>query len=236
MIINLISSPRNISTATMYAFANHEQFKVMDEPFYAYYLNLTGIDHPGREEIIKSQPTNISGVLEWINELHKQHEHVFIKNMAHHLIYTNLEFLHDYVNVLLIRDPKELITSFAKVIPNPKMTDIGVQRQFEIYEFLNRECLILDSNETLKNPEAVFKQFFTKVGIEYNPRMLHWSPGAIPEDGVWAKYWYDNVHTSSGIGKKNSNTSPFPENCQSLLNESKPFYEQLKEKALKADQ
>lgn len=236
MIINLISSPRNISTATMYAFANHGQFKVIDEPFYAYYLNLTGIKHPGREEIIKSQPANIPGVLKWIDELHEQHEHVFVKNMAHHLIETNLDFLHDYVNVLLIRDPKELITSFAKVIPNPKMSDIGIQRQFEIYEFLGKECIILDSNETLKNPEGIFTQFFAKVDIQYNPQMLHWTPGAIPEDGVWAKYWYDNVHASSGMGMKKKNTSPFPENSLDLLNESLPYYEQLKEKALKADQ
>ncbi|WP_258102314.1 sulfotransferase-like domain-containing protein [Marinoscillum pacificum] len=236
MIINLISSPRNISTATMYAFANHGQFKVIDEPFYAYYLNLTGIKHPGREEIIKSQPVNIPGVLKWIDELHEQHEHVFVKNMAHHLIDTSLDFLHDYVNVLLIRDPKELITSFAKVIPNPKMSDIGIQRQFEIYEFLSKECIILDSNETLKNPEGIFTQFFAKVGIQYNPQMLHWTPGAIPEDGVWAKYWYENVHASSGMGMKKNNTSPFPENSLDLLNESLPYYEQLKEKALKADQ
>ena len=29
---------------------------VVDEPLYAHYLTMTGADHPGREEIIASQP------------------------------------------------------------------------------------------------------------------------------------------------------------------------------------
>ena len=36
--IMLWSSPRNISTALMYSFAQREDTSVMDEPFYAYYL------------------------------------------------------------------------------------------------------------------------------------------------------------------------------------------------------
>lgn len=220
----------------MYSFANHGQFKVMDEPFYAYYLKLTGINHPGRKEIIESQPTTIDGVTKWIKETQQQYEHVFVKNMAHHLIQTDLKFLQDYVNVLLIRDPKELITSFAKVIPNPRMSDIGVVRQYEIYEYLNKECIILDSNETLRNPDTVFQKFFAKVGIAYHPQMLTWNAGAIPEDGVWAKYWYDNVHQSTGFGKKKDATSPFPDNCTKLLNEALSIYEKLRQHALKADQ
>ncbi len=31
---------------------------VVDEPFYAAYLARTGIDHPGRDAVIASQPTD----------------------------------------------------------------------------------------------------------------------------------------------------------------------------------
>ena len=58
--IMLWSSPRNISTALMYSFAQREDTRVLDEPFYAYYLTHVNplADHPGKEEIINSQSSN----------------------------------------------------------------------------------------------------------------------------------------------------------------------------------
>ena len=47
-IINLISGPRNLSTALKYSFAQRPDTKVIDEPIYAHYLLSTGISHPGR--------------------------------------------------------------------------------------------------------------------------------------------------------------------------------------------
>ena len=38
MIINLISGPRNVSTALMYSFAQRNDTNYYDEPFYGYYL------------------------------------------------------------------------------------------------------------------------------------------------------------------------------------------------------
>ena len=54
------SGPRNISTAMMRAWENRPDTVVVDEPFYAAYLLRTGIDHPGRDEVIASQPTDLA--------------------------------------------------------------------------------------------------------------------------------------------------------------------------------
>ena len=54
------SGPRNISTAMMRAFENRPDTVVVDEPLYAAYLARTGIDHPVREEVIASQPTDLA--------------------------------------------------------------------------------------------------------------------------------------------------------------------------------
>jgi Sulfotransferase domain len=51
------SGPRTVSTAMMRAWENRPDTVVVDEPLYAYYLAATGIDHPGRDEVIASQPT-----------------------------------------------------------------------------------------------------------------------------------------------------------------------------------
>jgi hypothetical protein len=45
--IAMWSGPRNISTTMMRAWANRDDTVVIDEPFYAYYLKMTGIEHPG---------------------------------------------------------------------------------------------------------------------------------------------------------------------------------------------
>ena len=52
------SGPRNLSTAMMRSFENRADCSVVDEPLYAAYLAATGLDHPGRDEVIASQPTD----------------------------------------------------------------------------------------------------------------------------------------------------------------------------------
>ena len=56
--IAMWSGPRNLSTAMMRAWGNRPDTVVVDEPLYASYLAATGLDHPGRDEVIASQPTD----------------------------------------------------------------------------------------------------------------------------------------------------------------------------------
>ena len=59
--IAMWSGPRNISTAMMRSFGARADAIVVDEPFYAAYLDRTGLEHPMRAEIITvdaSRPTS----------------------------------------------------------------------------------------------------------------------------------------------------------------------------------
>ena len=56
--IAMWSGPRNISTAMMRAFGAARDCAVSDEPFYAAYLTATGLIHPLRDEVMRSQPTD----------------------------------------------------------------------------------------------------------------------------------------------------------------------------------
>ena len=62
------SGPRNISTALMYSFANRSDFDAVDEPFYASYLYYTGLNHPMRQEILGSQPTDPREVIQTLTD------------------------------------------------------------------------------------------------------------------------------------------------------------------------
>ena len=50
------SGPRNISTALMRSWSSRNDTFVSDEPFYAYYLKETGLNHPMAKEIINYYP------------------------------------------------------------------------------------------------------------------------------------------------------------------------------------
>ena len=232
MIINLISGPRNISTALMYSFARHSEIKVVDEPFYAHYLVKTGLEHPGRDETIASMPSNPETVLSNLKNLADKHEILFIKNMAHHHESLDWNYLKEMHNVFLIRDPKQLIASFAQVITHPTMQDIGLKYEAELLDYVvsngNHYPVVIDSNEILKDPKAGLSDLCEKLGITFETAMLSWEAGPIPEDGSWAKYWYKNVHNSTGFAKQKSSDRPLPAHCERLYKEALPYYEKLK--------
>ena len=232
MIINLISCPRNISTAIMYSFAQRSDTKVADEPFYAYYLEKTGVEHPGRAEILDTMEAEPKEILQGIASLQKRHKQVLLKNMAHHHIGLNWDYLKDMKNVFLIRDPKQLIASLAQVISHPTLRDIGLKEESEILDYVlehgSHPPVVIDSNHLLSDPEKNVARLCQQVGIPFETSMLAWTKGAIKEDGCWAKYWYNNVHRSVGFTKQKTSDRPLPDHCKALYHEVLPYYEKLK--------
>ena len=234
--INLISSPRNISTALMYSFAQRSDTIVVDEPFYAYYLSIRPVNHPGRDEIVASMETDKSKVVEKLLTI-PENRALFIKNMAHHLIDIDQRFFLNVRNVFLIRSPKQLIASFAQVIAQPTMDDIGVRKQHELFRALQvngQAPLVLDSGELLKDPGGVLAKLCAQVKLPFESAMLSWKPGPRPEDGVWAKHWYANVHRSSGFERQPTSDRPLPDFLVPLYEEAMPLYKNMFDHAIKA--
>ena len=56
-VINMWAAPRNVSTAMMYAWNERADTTAIDEPMYAHYLAVTGIDHPVRDEVLAAHPS-----------------------------------------------------------------------------------------------------------------------------------------------------------------------------------
>ena len=234
--ICLWSGPRNISTTLMYSFAQRTDTTVFDEPLYAHYLHNTNADeyHPGAKEIMANQENNGQKVIDMMMGEHS-HPVVFFKNMTHHLLSLDRSFMKDCVNVILTRDPKEMIPSFAKVIDNPTIGDIGYGLHTELIEYFEKEGIkyvVLDSKKILLNPKKVLTEFCTKIGIEFDSSMLNWTAGARKEDGIWAEFWYDNVHKSTGYIPYKPKTDSFPEKLIPLLNECQVHYNKIVEKAI----
>lgn len=237
--INVWSSPRNISTAFMYSFAQRTDATVLDEPLYAHYLSKTDSEagHPGTKEVLVAQQNDGEAVVRDVIFGDYPTPVVLFKQMTHHLIQLDWSFMLRTENVILIRHPREIIASYAKVIPNPTMPDIGVEKQLEVYDFLtknNRLNAVVDTRELLLNPASVLRQLCQKFDLDFDENMLKWQPGPRPEDGVWAKYWYANVHRSSGFEPFQEKNLSLPPQLEALAQRCQPFYEALCESALKA--
>lgn len=234
--IHLISGPRNISTALMYSFGNRADMSIVDEPFYAYYLHQhPELVHPGREEILASMSTDYKEVLETIIDFDYPTDHVFFKNMAHHLYASDWSFIKDLKNIFLIRNPAQLIASFAQVMPKPTMQDIGLKLEWALYEEaqkLGATSIVLDSNALLDQPQKTLTLLCQLLEIPFSDEMLAWEPGPREADGVWAQYWYTNVHKSTGFKTQATSVRPFPKHLKGLLKEATVYYEKLLEQAL----
>lgn len=226
------SGPRNISTALMYSFAQRADTTVIDEPLYAHYLTHTDAReyHPGAEEVIADQENDGQKVIEEIVFGDYDTPVVFFKNMTHHLVDLDWGFMKDTINVILTRDPKDMLRSIVHQIPNPVMRDVGYAQHLELMEYLKgigQSPIVIDSKEVLTEPEKKLTEICEFLGLSFDKKMLSWEPGARPEDGVWAKYWYHNVHKSTSFQPYRPKTDPFPEKLKELLTECEECYEKL---------
>lgn len=236
-VIHLISGPRNISTALMYSFSQLPDFRVLDEPFYGYYLRHAevGIQHPMEADIMATMKTELDDVLEEINGLATNNP-VFLKSMAHHYFEPDPQFMLDWQNLLLIRHPEKLLASFSKVIPNPTLADIGIRKAAALYQFLKdhgKTPLVIDSDELMKDPGPYLKLVSEAMRIPFSESMLQWPKGGNKADGIWAPYWYKNVHASTGFEKRQAQENKMPDALLPILEEALPYYNQLHESILK---
>lgn len=235
--ICLWSSPRNVSTAFMYSWAQRADTVVIDEPLYGYFLKHTVAVRPGSEEVINTMLTDGNEVIEKVLLTSYKKPLVFFKHLTNQAIDLDWSFMKDMYNLFFIRDPKQIIASFAEVIPDPTMIDIAMKMQYDCFLFAqqnNYKTIVLDSAELLKNPEVVLKKLCAAIEINFDENMLHWQPGPKSYDGIWAPYWYANVHRSAGFEKQTTSERPLPQHLISLYEEAKPFYETLLQHSIKA--
>ena len=236
--ICLWSGPRNVSTALMYSFGQRADMHIVDEPLYAHYLRVSGAVHPGGDEVLAAQNQDGDAVIRGIILEKYERPYVFVKHMAHHLVELDLSFLAASKNVLLIRDPEQMLPSLINQIPQPALRDTGLSRQWQLIKELRamgQEPAVLDAKELLLHPRQVLEKLCVALDIPYEASMLSWPAGPRDQDGVWAKYWYHNVHRSTGFQEYAEKKDPFPEFLKPLLEECRPFYQRLYALALKAD-
>jgi hypothetical protein len=226
------SGPRNISTAMMRAFENRPDTVVVDEPLYAAYLVRTGIDHPAREEVIASQPVDLASAVEALNAPLPAGAHVhYAKHMAHHVSRDmDLRWTLSFRNVLLIRNPAEVVASYVRARETCEPEDIGLPQQgwlIDLWDDRGIEVPIIDAGDFLRDPEAYLRWLCEWLGIPFCDRMLSWPPGPRASDGVWAPHWYSAVWASTGFEPWRPRVTTLSERHAAVADACRPVYAAL---------
>lgn len=137
----LWSGPRNISTAMMRSWGNRPDTFVCDEPLYAHYLAATGLDHPEAGAVIAAGETAWRKVVDWLTSPVPEGKAIFYqKHMTHHLL-PDMKggWLDALTHCFLIRDPREVITSYLKKSHDPTLEDLGFVQQVELFNWARAE-------------------------------------------------------------------------------------------------
>ncbi|MDE2488656.1 MAG: HAD family hydrolase [Alphaproteobacteria bacterium] len=226
------SGPRNISTAMMRSFENRPDCAVVDEPFYAAYLAATGLDHPMREAVLTSQPTDWRAVADAL-VAEAPAPVVYQKHMTHHMLPGfGLDWMAQCRNAFLIRDPARVVASYVRTRAEVTLADIGVVRQHELFEReadrLGRAPPVVEGADVLADPRGVLSAFCEALGIGFDEAMLEWPAGRRASDGVWARAWYAAVERSTGFGPPEADRPPpLSDDLRRIVEAARPHYEAL---------
>jgi hypothetical protein len=228
------SGPRTISTALMRSFGARSDTLVVDEPLYAHYLAATGLDHPGRDEILASQPTSWQAVADALTgPLPAGVEVYYQKHMAHHLLPdVGRDWLGRLRHAYLIRDPAYVVASYARVRGEPTLADLGLAQQCEIFERYGGP--VVDAADLLRDPASLLQALCGALGIGWQPAMLAWPAGRRDTDGVWAPHWYAGVEASTGFAPYDPAPPVVPDRLAALVDRARPYYDALARHRLRA--
>ena len=196
--IAMWSGPRNLSTAMLRSWEHRADTEVLDEPLYAAYLASTGLDHPGRDEIIAAGPADFDTAIARCLDAPIERSVSYQKHMAHHLLPdVDRSWLDGIRHALLLRDPRRVLASYTRVRGDVTLDDLGIPQQVELAE---RCEVIIDADDFLTDPTAYQREICRCFDVEFDPAMMRWPAGSRDSDGVWASHWYAAVEASTEFG------------------------------------
>lgn len=229
------SGPRNISTALMYSWRQRADTTVYDEPFYAHYLTIDDRGHPGVEDTLASQSHDADEVIRNVilgpcdTPVH------YLKQMSHHLAGVDRSHLAHTENILLVRDPEDMLASLSIQLPHCDLSDTGLVQSVELLDAIieaGGDPLVINSQTLLQDPRRILGLVCDRLGLRFDPAVLSWEAGPVPEDGVWAKYWYHAVHASTGFGAYTPSTRSIPAQTRPVLEQARPLWDRLRQFAI----
>jgi hypothetical protein len=137
----------------------------------------------------------------------------------------------------LIRDPAEVAASYATKRESCELEDIGIVRQWELFEYCSERFgppPVVDSAEIRRAPEATLRLLCAALDLPFEAAMLGWPAGARPTDGVWATHWYGAVENSTGFAPPDAGPRPrLSPQLERVVGAAEGYYRKMAASALR---
>ncbi|MGB3632523.1 MAG: hypothetical protein WA982_00630 [Rubrobacteraceae bacterium] len=233
--VGLWAVPRSISTALERVFVERGDFKIFHEPFSAsYYYSPERRSERFPESELKEEYRHekvLATMLEY------REKPVYFKDMAYHVAgFMTREFVSEFTNTFIIRDPVPVIASIHRFWPDFTFEETGYEDQHKLFEFAvqnGEEPAIVDASDLTQDPEGTIRAYCEKLGVPFIPEALSWEPGEVPQWGMWAE-WHEEAQDSSGIKSQPlEDDEDVPAGLEEVYERCLPYYKELHEKRLR---
>lgn len=212
---------------------------VVDEPFYAAWLQLCGeqMERDGKahelwRDIVGWHQTDTSIIRNWLTGRIPDGREVFYqKHITRHWDVMQGPWMRGVTNCFLIRDPQEVITSLVVKLPEAELVDTGFEQLGQVYQavrsFGGDVPPIVDAKDLLQNPPGVLTALCERLNLAFDPAMLRWKTGIHGTDGVWASHWYKEVVNTTGFGEYRPKADQVPARLQAAYVRCLEIYHEL---------
>ena len=100
---------------------------------------------------------------------------------------------------------------------------------FEFVQSRGKVAAVIDAADLMRNPERVMQHYCAATGLQYDKKMLTWSPGVVEEWTVY-KEWHWNAMFSSGFNvglSESDHHKPYPPVVEEVIQKDMPYYKAM---------
>lgn len=223
--IALWAVPRSLSTAFERSFVEREDLEVLHEPFSASYYY--GEDRlSDRYSDVEPDPEhNYERVLAEV--LRPRGRRVFFKDMAYQAKgVMSPEFISNFVNTFIVRDPKYVLSSLYKMWPDFTLEETGYEELYWAFRYATEageDPVVVDAMVFSEHPVGILSAYCERVGLPFRADSLSWEPGEVEEWKSW-EGWHEAAQQSTGIERAERRDPALPQELQEAYEHCLPYY------------
>ncbi|NEO52877.1 MAG: sulfotransferase family protein [Okeania sp. SIO3B5] len=242
-ILALWTTPRATSTAFECMMQERGDFEVHDEPFgLSYYYSKERCNTTRYPDIEPSSEYNFSSILEKLKQ-ETEKQPVFIKDMSYYVMHiANQEFLSNFENTFLIRNPIKMLPSLFELRPDFTLKEAGYEGVYQLFhqvkEIGGKVPTLIDSDDLVKKPEATIKAYCKAVDIPFIKEALEWKAESQTQIKEWEGGWHTYALSSSYFHEpKPKNYAKIEDNAhlKQAYEYCLPYYQKLYEYRLRIE-
>ncbi|MEV0568399.1 hypothetical protein [Dactylosporangium sp. NPDC050588] len=232
-LLALWSAPRSRSTVFFRMMLERDDLVAVHEPF-------CNIANDGRTSIDDRPVDSYDQLMDALLDVSTKAT-VFFKDTTdcrYDEVFAREDFLKGARHAFLLRDPREIIPSYAAIRPEMALHEVGVEYLHRIHQAVldaGGEPIVIDSDDLVDRTEATVRAYCETVGLPFDADILRWQPGERQEWRQSAR-WHTDVSESSTVRRterayeRTIETDPL---LRRYYEHHLPLYEQLRDRRIR---